>query len=151
MAEQPQLVDISTLPYEQLVMLKNQFEQEVQGLAQLSGTLKVAASRFQNSIKALGQLKNSSEGAEILVPLTDSLYAPGALVDPGHCLVDVGTGFFIEKKTSDTIDYCNRKCTTVVEKINEADSELARKREGLQTIFQLIQAKQAQETRKPSA
>lgn len=27
MAEQPQLVDISTLPYEQLVMLKNQFEQ----------------------------------------------------------------------------------------------------------------------------
>lgn len=36
--------------------------QEVQGLAQLSGTLKVAASRFQNSIKALGQLKNSSEG-----------------------------------------------------------------------------------------
>jgi prefoldin subunit 5 len=58
----PQQIDISAMPYEQLVMLKNDFEQEVQGLAQATGTLKVAASRFQNSARALDILKDTEEG-----------------------------------------------------------------------------------------
>lgn len=33
----------------------------------------------------------------ILVPLTTSLYIPGALADPGNVIVDVGTGFYVEK------------------------------------------------------
>jgi prefoldin alpha subunit len=33
----------------------------------------------------------------ILVPLTTSLYVPGTLADPENVIVDVGTGFYVEK------------------------------------------------------
>ena len=33
----------------------------------------------------------------ILVPLTTSLYVPGNLSDPEHVIVDVGTGYFVQK------------------------------------------------------
>lgn len=36
-------------------------------------------------------------GKPILVPLTTSLYVPGTLADTKNVIVDVGTGFYIEK------------------------------------------------------
>ena len=32
----------------------------------------------------------------MLVPLTQSLYAPGSLGDTGKVLIDIGTGYFVE-------------------------------------------------------
>jgi len=34
---------------------------------------------------------------DILVPLTTSLYVKGRLADPDRVIVDVGTGFYVEK------------------------------------------------------
>ena len=36
-------------------------------------------------------------GKTILVPLTNSLYVPGKLSDPEHVIVDVGTGYYVQK------------------------------------------------------
>lgn len=36
-------------------------------------------------------------GKPILVPLTASLYVPGTLADTDNVIVDVGTGFYVEK------------------------------------------------------
>ncbi len=38
-----------------------------------------------------------TEKKDILVPLTNSLYVKGKLSDPDKVIVDVGTGFYIEK------------------------------------------------------
>ncbi|GKT48403.1 prefoldin subunit 5 [Colletotrichum spaethianum] len=40
-----------------------------------------------------------SESSEksVLVPLTNSLYVRGELSDPKHVIVDIGTGFYVEK------------------------------------------------------
>lgn len=35
--------------------------------------------------------------AEILVPLTTSLYVPGKLATREKVIVDIGTGFYVEK------------------------------------------------------
>ena len=37
----------------------------------------------------------------ILVPLTSSLYVPGTLADTDNVIVDVGTGFYVEKVGGD--------------------------------------------------
>jgi prefoldin alpha subunit len=37
----------------------------------------------------------------ILVPLTSSLYVPGSLADTENVIVDVGTGFYVEKVGGD--------------------------------------------------
>ena len=36
-------------------------------------------------------------GKTILVPLTTSLYVPGTMADTENVIVDVGTGFYVEK------------------------------------------------------
>jgi prefoldin alpha subunit len=45
-----------------------------------------------------GNAQNGTEGRdEVLVPLTSSLYVKGRLTDREKVLVDVGTGFYVEK------------------------------------------------------
>lgn len=34
---------------------------------------------------------------KVLIPLTGSLYVPGRIADPENVLVDIGTGYFVEK------------------------------------------------------
>lgn len=46
----------------------------------------------------VGSAKKGTQGKdEILVPLTSSLYVKGRLTDREHVLVDVGTGYYVEK------------------------------------------------------
>jgi prefoldin subunit 5 len=46
----------------------------------------------------VGSEKKGTDGKDdILVPLTSSLYVKGRLSDRGKVLVDVGTGFYVEK------------------------------------------------------
>ena len=54
-------------------------------------------------------MKPESEGKDILVPLTGSMYVPGTLVDPNKVIVDVGTGYYVEKDVAAAKDYFNRK------------------------------------------
>ena len=41
--------------------------------------------------------EKNQTGKPILVPLTTSLYVPGTLADTENVIVDVGTGFYVEK------------------------------------------------------
>lgn len=45
----------------------------------------------------VGNTAGGEKKNEILVPLTSSLYVKGELADREKVLVDVGTGFFVEK------------------------------------------------------
>lgn len=41
--------------------------------------------------------RNRTDKKEILVPLTNSLYVKGNISSPDRVLVDIGTGFYVEK------------------------------------------------------
>lgn len=45
----------------------------------------------------MGWVRDSFADKKILIPLTSSLYVPGRLVDVENVIVDVGTGYFVEK------------------------------------------------------
>lgn len=53
-----------------------------------------------------------------MTPLTESLYAPGQIVDANKILVELGAGFFVEKNSKDAIKVLERKG-----KIVDANSE----------------------------
>ena len=42
----------------------------------------------------------------MLVPLTQSLYAPGKLGDTGKVLIDIGTGYFVEVRAQGLCAQC---------------------------------------------
>ncbi len=53
-----------------------------------------------------------------MIPLTESLYAPGKIVDPNKILVELGAGFFVEKSAKDAVKVLERKG-----KVVDANSE----------------------------
>ena len=59
--------------------------------------LKVVQTKYVEAKDCLNVLKKNNEGKELLAPLTSSMYVPGKLHDVEHVLIDVGTGYYVEK------------------------------------------------------
>jgi hypothetical protein len=65
--------------------------------------LRAAQAKFRDCVRSIndgvtGSEKKGTDGRDdILVPLTSSLYVKGRLTDREKVLVDVGTGFYVEK------------------------------------------------------
>lgn len=48
-------------------------------------------------------------GTPILVPITQSLYVKGTLATADSVMVDIGTGYFVEKSVKSAGEYLDRK------------------------------------------
>ncbi|KAM7116579.1 prefoldin subunit 5 isoform 3-T3 [Molossus nigricans] len=121
-----QSVNITELNLPQLEMLKNQLDQEVEFLSTSITQLKMVQTKYVEAKDCLNVLNKSNEGKELLVPLTSSMYVPGKLHDVEHVLIDVGTGYYVEKTAEDAKDFFKRKIdflTKQMEKIQPALQE----------------------------
>jgi prefoldin alpha subunit len=76
----------------------------------------------------------TSVGAEILVPLTQSLYVPGTLASSSTVLVDVGTGFYVEKSAADAIKFYNGKVDDLSKKLGDLERVVQGKNENLRIV-----------------
>lgn len=130
-------VDIGSMSLEELAALKGNFESEVEELRKLCGALGGGLGRFEQALIAVQAL--GEDQAQVLVPVTDALYAPGRLETPDKLMVDVGTGYFINKTREQTLQYLGQKLDTLRDKEQEAQTALLRKEESLQTIGQVMQ------------
>ncbi|KAH9612122.1 hypothetical protein KSS87_002602 [Heliosperma pusillum] len=101
--------EMEKMSVEQLKMLKEQTDGEVNLLQDGLNNIRTATSRLDLAATSLNQLSLRPQGKQMLVPLTASLYVPATLDDARNVLVDVGTGYFIEKTMDEGKDYCQRK------------------------------------------
>ena len=99
-------VPISTLGVEQLQSIGSQLEQEIQGLSASLKGLRMAGQKFGESKEALTSIGPESSGRPMLVPMSGSLYVPGEVGNVDKVLVDVGTGYFVEKVRADNAAMC---------------------------------------------
>lgn len=60
-------------------------------------TLKIAKSKFAGSKDALEQITEDWQDKQILVPLTGSMYVPGVVKSVDKFIIDIGTGYYVEK------------------------------------------------------
>lgn len=60
-------------------------------------TLKIAQNKLTESCESLKKITKDSLGAEILVPLSASMYVPGKIADAESIIIDIGTGYYIQK------------------------------------------------------
>jgi len=77
----------------------------------------------------------------LLVPLTSSLYVPGKLASSTHVLVDVGTGFFIEKSTKDADDFYKRKVKDLGESLKDLEQVIQGKANNVRVVEEVIRMK----------
>jgi prefoldin subunit 5 len=107
-------VNLESLDVQQLSQVKKQLDTELEHLAASAGQLRAAQAKFRDCLQYTRNNSLSSQGTgfllewmtiadnelgekTILVPLTNSLYVRGQLVGDDKVIIDVGTGFFIEK------------------------------------------------------
>jgi prefoldin alpha subunit len=86
-------------------------------------------------------MKEETEGKEMLVPLTGSLYVPGKLGIVDKVLMDIGTGYFVEKSPEQGVDYCKRKINLVRENMEKLIEVITEKRKQAMQVTQTFQAK----------
>ena len=80
-----------------------------------SGVMLDNSARFQESGDALNCMTDANSNKDVLVPLTGSMYVPGTLANPEKVIVDIGTGYYVEKQSKAAQEYFNRKVKYVTE------------------------------------
>lgn len=110
-------VNIDTMSLDQLNQVKQQQESRLESLTAQYHQLRAVSGRLSSARSSLGGIPVGAEGREIMIPLTESLYAPGKIID-SKVLVELGAGFFVEKSAKDATKVLERKG-----KVVDANSE----------------------------
>ncbi|MCJ1380502.1 subunit of tubulin prefoldin [Xylographa soralifera] len=95
---QTHAVDLASLSVQQLSAVKKRLDDELEHLTTSFTKLRAAQTEFRECLTSIREgISSKTTGKHLLVPLTTSLYVPGALADAENVMVDVGTGFYVEK------------------------------------------------------
>ena len=76
--------------------------------------------------------------AEVMVPLTSALYAPGKLTNTETVLVDIGTGYFAKRTLEEAQDYLQRKCELLQKNLAQIQDVLDAKRQSMQSVNMVL-------------
>ncbi|XP_039137562.1 probable prefoldin subunit 5 [Dioscorea cayenensis subsp. rotundata] len=133
--------EMEKMSLEQLKAIKEQTDLEVNLLQDSLNNIRTAATRLEHASTALNDLSLRPRGKQMLVPLTASLYVPGTLDDSEKVLIDVGTGYFIEKTMDEGKDYCNRKISLLKSNFDELVEVASKKKSIADEAGLILQAK----------
>eukprot|EP00565_Helicotheca_tamesis_P005882 CAMPEP_0185731758 /NCGR_PEP_ID=MMETSP1171-20130828/13905_1 /TAXON_ID=374046 /ORGANISM="Helicotheca tamensis, Strain CCMP826" /LENGTH=141 /DNA_ID=CAMNT_0028401083 /DNA_START=203 /DNA_END=625 /DNA_ORIENTATION=+ len=119
--EQPKQLDIDSMSLDQLTQLKQSEENRLDMITTRYSQLRAASSRFNAAKTALTSITSSSPPSSsssetkkpLMIPLTASLYAPGYIQDANKMLVELGTGFYVEKSSKEAHAFLERKLKIV--------------------------------------
>eukprot|EP00699_Malawimonas_sp_californiana_P001513 EC715684.1.p1 GENE.EC715684.1~~EC715684.1.p1 ORF type:complete len:157 (+),score=23.74 EC715684.1:1-471(+) len=139
---QPQTVDVGQLPVEQLTNLREQLENEIQHPASSLEQLIRAANQYNDSNRCLESIKSGNEGKETLIPLTSSLYVPGKLGDSKSVMLDIGTGYFVERTPKQAQEYVKRKIDLLKSNIEDVRKAVAMKKRNFEVVSMVLRQKQ---------
>ena len=95
----------------------------------------------QPSHMPLAITKPTRADKPILVPLTSSLYVPGKLADTEHVIVDVGTGFYVEKTTADAQKFYDGKVDELGRNIKDLENIVNGKANNLRMVEEVLRQK----------
>jgi prefoldin alpha subunit len=149
-------IDLDRLSLDQLNQLKQQEENRLQSITNRYAELRAAYASFASAKDALQQLQvaipktlggaSSSPEAKddasaIMVPLTASLYVPGKIRDSDKYLVELGTGFYVEKTAQESQEFIERKLKLIDVNSNNIRLAIQQLRQNVDSITIAMQGK----------
>ncbi|XP_049590415.1 prefoldin subunit 5 [Syngnathus scovelli] len=146
-------INLADLSLPQLEGLKSQLDQEVEFLTSSISQLKIVQAKYVDAKDNLNSLNKKNQGKELLVPLTSSMYVPGTLNDVEHVLVDVGTGYYVEKNVADSKAFFKRKLDFLTKQIEKIQPALQEKHAMKQAVIEVMNVKiqQLQQSKQASS
>ncbi|KAE9377172.1 Prefoldin alpha subunit [Stipitochalara longipes BDJ] len=137
-----QTIDLATLTTAQLSQVKKQLDDELEHLTNSFTQLRAAQAKFRECLRSIASgVTPKIEGKPILVPLTTSLYVPGTLADPDNVIVDVGTGFYVEKSTKDATKFYEAKVEELGANLKDLESIVQGKSNNLRVVEDVLRQK----------
>lgn len=133
-------IDISQLQPQQLVELRKSTELEIQHFTQSLQALQTAQAKLQDCMNTIDSMENSKND-NILVPMTSSLYLPGKTAGRGQYLVDIGTGYFVEKSADEAKLVYKKKLTKLGEDLKKLRDILVQKNDSVNSISMVLRKK----------
>ncbi|KAJ7844647.1 Prefoldin alpha-like protein [Mycena leptocephala] len=146
-----QQVSITDLDLPQLADVRRQLEEELNHLTNSFAQLKQAQAKFKTCIENVAEIKPANKGKTILVPLTNSLYVPGKLSDPDHVIVDVGTGYFVQKTRAQAVKHYSSKVDYIRSNLDTLEETISKKRDNVNSVVNVMQAKLQQQQQQPAS
>ncbi|KAI9838365.1 MAG: hypothetical protein M1819_005633 [Sarea resinae] len=151
-SEKGQTVDLGALSVQQLSQVKKQLDDELEHLTNSFTKLRAAQAKFRECINSLNKgITSSTKGANILVPLTTSLYVPGRIADTDKVIVDVGTGFYVEKKTKDAVEFYTSKVDELGTNLKDLEAIVQQKSNNLRVVEEVLRQKMISNTAGPGS
>lgn len=139
-----QQVNLNDLSTEQLNQLRGSLNDELQLLTSNMTNIRSAMNRYTTSHDSLNIFNESNTNKNIFVPLTSSMYIPGKLNNINSVLVDIGTGYYIEKSIQNAQKYVNDKIVYLGKSVDNIANAALQKRRDLDTITIVLQTKLSQ-------
>jgi prefoldin alpha subunit len=90
-------------------------------------------------------------GTPIMVPITQSLYVRGSLANADSVMVDVGTGYYVEKTVKLAEDYLTRKVKWCQENSGRLEVNILDKRKNVDAVTTVMQMKMQQQQQAAAA
>ncbi|EPS32261.1 hypothetical protein POX_d05575 [Penicillium oxalicum] len=140
-------VNLASLSVPQLRSVQTRLTSELEHLTSSHTKLRAAQAKFRDCVNSIndgvtGSAKKGTDGRdEILVPLTSSLYVKGRLTDREKVLVDVGTGFYIEKTAEKAVAFYNDKVTGLDANLQELEKIVQGKSQQLRIVEEVLRQK----------
>ncbi|RDA86007.1 hypothetical protein CP532_4859 [Ophiocordyceps camponoti-leonardi (nom. inval.)] len=142
MAAERETLDLSTLEPAQLAQVKKQLDEELEHLTSSYAQLHGAQNKFKECLLCVRSRSSSSDASKsVLVPLTNSLYVRGELSDTDSFLVDVGTGFLVEKKLKSAEQFYERKSQEISKNLQGLESIVQRKQTNVKAVEDVLRQK----------
>lgn len=101
----------------------------------------LAHSKYGQALEALTDITPDNQDKRIMVPLTSSMYIPGKLSNIQSVLVDIGTGYFVEKPIADARVFITSKMDMISGNLAKVAGAMSGKRRDLDAVSSILQAK----------
>ncbi|TPX17412.1 uncharacterized protein E0L32_003055 [Thyridium curvatum] len=146
MAARQDQINLDTLSAQQLTAVKKQLDEEVEHLTSSYSQLHAALGKFRDCLRCVQQQgASASSGRDakknVLVPLTNSLYVGGQLTNPDRVLVDIGTGFYIEKDTKSAATFYEEKIKELGGNVSDLEKIVQGKTQNLRVVEEVLRQK----------
>ncbi|KAG6076223.1 hypothetical protein E4U16_002345 [Claviceps sp. LM84 group G4] len=136
-------INLDTLEPQQLSQVKQQLDEELEHLTTSYAQLHGAQNKFKECLRCVDSRTKSSDASSnsVLVPLTNSLYVKGEISNNETVLVDVGTGFLIEKKLKAARDFYEDKSNGLASNLKELEAIVQRKQANVRAVEEVLRHK----------
>ncbi|QUC20341.1 uncharacterized protein UV8b_04582 [Ustilaginoidea virens] len=143
MAAETETINLDSLEPPQLAQVKKQLDEELEHLTSSYAQLHGAQNKFRECLRCVDARAgpNTAAPSAVLVPLTNSLYVKGELSSAETVLVDVGTGFLIEKKLGAAQKFYNEKVKELGSNLKELEAILQRKQANVRAVEEVLRQK----------